>query len=335
MRIQKLALMAAVTMAAPALCPAAVLFSENFDAGDASDRWRTNRVTAGATGNAADYGFDYSTVGIPTAPNSVGGSTVGLKLEANVPGTGVFTGLSVSPLDQAFTGNFTLRADVWQNFNGPFPAGGSGSTQVTWAGIGTNGTAPQFPGTSVQGIGFGATADGGSQQDYRAYVNTGAPVLPSTGAYPAGTNDGTPAANAPNDSRQAANPYYVNAGFGSETATAEQLLLFPQQTGATAPGTQGMAWHRWEIIRNENIVTWTIDGVVISSVDVTAEPFGGDNFFLGYFDINATSSADPNARSLLFGVFDNVEVVDVIPEPSALSLVAVAGLAALRRRRRD
>jgi hypothetical protein len=332
MRIQKLALMAAVTMAAPVLCPAAVLFSENFDAGDASDRWRTNRVTAGATGNAADYAFDYSTVGIPAAPNSVGGSTVGVKLEANIPGNGVFTGLSVSPLDQAFTGNFTLRADVWQNFNGPFPAGGSGSTQVTWAGIGTNGTAPQFPGTSVQGIGFGATGDGGSQQDYRAYVNTGAPVLPSTGSYAAGTTDSPAAA----DSRQAGTAYYVDNGFGSETATAEQLLLFPQQSGTTAPGTQGMAWHRWEIIRNENVVTWLIDGVVISTVDVTNEPFGGDNFFLGHFDINATSSTDENARSLLFGLFDNVEVVDVIPEPSALSLVAVAGLAALRRRgRRD
>lgn len=330
MRLARLALVSAAMAAAPVVCPAAVLFSETFEADDTADRWQTNRVTAGLLGNEANYTFDYSAVGIPAAPNSVGGGTRGLKLEANIPGTATFTGLSASPLGQAFTGNYTLRADVWQNFNGPFPAGGSGSTQVTWAGIGTNGTTPQFPGTSVQGVGVGATGDGGSQQDYRAYTNTGAPLLPSSGAYSAGTTD-APAAS---DSRQASNPYYVNAGFGGETATAGQLELFPQQTGATAPGTQGMAWHVWEIVKNENIVTWSIDGVLISTVDVTNEPFGGDNIFLGHFDINTTSSTDPNARDLLFGLFDNVVVTDVIPEPSALSLLASGGLVALRRRRR-
>ena len=330
MRIKSCALIAAVLAAAPVVCPAAVLYSEDFEAVDTADRWQTNRVSAGALGNAADYNFDYSTVGIPAAPNSVGGATRGLKLEANIPGTATFTGLSASPLDHHFTGNYTLRADVWQNFNGPFPAGGNGSTQMTWAGIGTNGTTPQHQSTSVQGIGFGATGDGGSQQGYRAYVASGAPLAPSGGFYSAGTTD-APAAS---DSRQASNPYYVNAGFGGESAPAAQLSLFPQQTGATAPGTQGMAWHVWEIIKNENIVTWTIDGVLISTVDVTSEPFGGDNFFLGQADINALSSTDPNARSLLFGLFDNVVVTDVIPEPSALSLVAVGGLAALRRRRK-
>ena len=67
---------------------------------------------------------------------------------------------------------------------------------------------------------------------------------------------------------------------------------------------------------------------------MTSEPFGDDNFFLGHFDITTGSSTDPNADELLFGLFDNVVVTDVVPEPSALSLVAVGGLAALRRRRR-
>ena len=30
-----------------------------------------------------------------------------------------------------------------------------------------------------------------------------------------------------------------------------------------------MAWHVWEIVKNENIVTWTIDGQLIATVDVT------------------------------------------------------------------
>lgn len=314
-----IALVAAVLAAAPAVCPAAVLFSDDFD-GASGAGWAVNPHNASA--NEATFGFDYSTVGIPAAPNSVGGTTRGVKLEANLPGSGVFTGVSISPLDQSFTGDYTLRADVWQNFNGPFPAGGNGSTQMTWAGIGTNGFTPQFPATSVQGVGFAASGDGGTAQDYRAYTNVGAPLEPGTGAYAAGTQSGA---------RNNSDPYYADNGFGGEAAPAEQLALFPLQTGTTAPGTQGMAWHVWEITKNGNIVTWTIDGVLISTVDVTDEAFGGDNIFLGQFDINATSSTDPDARSLLFGLFDNVVVT---PEPGALSLLGFGALAGLRRRRR-
>ena len=110
------------------------------------------------------------------------------------------------------------------------------------------------------------------------------------------------------------------------------MELFPQQAGTTPAGTQGLAWHLWEITKIGNTVTWTIDGVTIATVDVTDEPFAGENIFFGQFDINASSSTDPNARSLLFGLVDNVEVIQV-PEPGALSLLGFAGLAMLRRRR--
>jgi hypothetical protein len=325
MWLSKLALVAFVLAAAP-VCPAAVLFSEKFDQDHTGD-WKFNSPTGDAAddaiGNEANFYFDYSTVGIPQAPS--GGSTRGLKMEANVPGTGVFTGMSASPLNQSFSGDFILRADVWQNFNGPFPAGGSGSTQMTWAGIGTNGTTAQFPGTSVQGVGFAASGDGGTATDYRVYTNVGAPLAPTApnGGYAAGTQ-----ATAQNNS----DPYYAAHGFGNKTAPPAQLGLFSQQSGATAAGTQGMAWHVWEITKTGNLVTWTIDGVPIGSVDVTNEPFGGDNIFVGHFDIQATSSLDPNARDLLFGLVDNVEVSEV-PEPAALSLLAIGGIAGLLRRR--
>ena len=328
MRAKKLALvLAAALSAAPVASHAAVLYQENFD-NDATANFSFNSESPGDAalddlGNEANFHFDYSTVGIPSAPNSVGGTTRGLKLEANVPGTGRFSGLSVSPLGQSFAGDYILRADVWQNANGPFPAGGSGSTQMTWAGIGTNGTTPQFPGTSVQGVGFAASGEGGTAQDYRVYTNVGAPLAPDTGVYAAGTQTGA---------RNNTDPYYVNAGFGGETAPEAQTTLFPQQTGATAPGTLGMAWHVWEITKIGNTVTWTVDGVPIATADVTNETFGGDNIFLGYFDINATSSTDPEARNLLFGLVDNI-VVSEVPEPGALSMLALGGLVALRRRR--
>ena len=324
MRFRTVALIAAIVAAAPVVSPAAVLYSEDFETEITPDQWRSN----GPGGTEATFNFDYSTVGIPSAPNSVAGTTRGVKLEANIPPTGVFNGLSVSPVGQAFTGDYTLRADVWQNFNGPFPAGGNGSTQMTWAGIGTTGTNTQFPGGSWQGIGFAASGDGGTAQDYRVYIPPGsppgAPLAPETGAYAGGTQVGV---------RNNTDPFYANAGFGSETAPQDQIDLFPQQAGATAPGTQGMAWHVWEITKIGNTVTWTIDGVRIATADVADAPFAGENIFLGQFDINATSSTDPNARNLLFGLFDNV-VVTVVPEPGALSLLGLAGLAGLRRRRR-
>lgn len=327
MRLNRLALIAAVLSASSA-CPAAVLFQETFDT-DATANWsfnseRVDDFAADDSKNEANAFFDYSSVGIPSAPNSVGGSTRGLKMEANIPGTGVFTGLSLSPVGQSFSGDYTVRADVWQNFNGPFPGGGNGSTQMTWAGIGTNGTTPQFPGTSVQGVGFAASGDGGTASDYRLYTNVGAPLAPATGAYAAGT-----ASTAQNNS----DPYYAANGFGGETATAEQLALYAQQTGATAAGTQGMGWHVWEITRIGDTVTWTIDGVRIGTVDVTNEPFGGDNIFFGQFDINATSSTDAEARNLLFGLVDNVVVTDVVPEPGTVGLVGVGALVLMKRRR--
>ena len=328
MSFGKLALLCAVVLAAPVASQAGViLFQDNFDA-DSSGNWSFNSHIASdapddTLGNEANHFFDYSTVGIPSAPNSVGGTTRGLMMQANVPGTAVFTGASTSPLNQSFTGDYVLRTDVWQNFPGPFPAGGTGSTQMTWAGVGTNGTTAQFPGTSVQGIGFAASGDGGTASDYRIYTNVGAPLAPATGAYAAGTQS-----TAQNNT----DPYYAANGFGSETAPQDQLDDFPQQTGTTAPGTQGMAWHQWEITRTGNIITWEVDGVLMGTFDATSEPFGGDNFFLGQFDINATT-ADSEGAPLLFGLFDNVRV-EVVPEPGTLCLLSAAGLLALRRRRK-
>src|SRR5829696_1584202 len=77
----------------------AVLFSEDFDV-DATPNWTFSSSIASDTannnaGNEANVFFDYNTIGIPSAPGS-GGTTRGLKMEANIPGTGVFSGMSVA-----------------------------------------------------------------------------------------------------------------------------------------------------------------------------------------------------------------------------------------------
>lgn len=317
MKNQRLVYLAAIAASLSTSATAQVLFSENFD-GSTGLGWNVNAARPGP--DRALFGFDYGALGIPAAPGS-GGSTQGLLLQANRSG-GVQSGVSVSPTGQSFTGDYQLRYQLWHNFNGPMPAGGSGSTQVSGGGIGTAGTTPQWAAGAYDSLFFGATGDGGSTIDYRVY-----PV-----ANVAGVASGYYAAGTGTDARNNIDPYY--SVFGGESAPAGQLSLFAQQTGATGAGAQGFAWRDVAITKIGNTVTWDIDGVRIATVDTSTLTFGGGNILLNHFDINATSSTDVNADSLLFGLFDNVSVT-VVPEPStyALMLTGLAALVGLRRRR--
>jgi len=134
------------------------VYSENFDV-DTTANWTVNKMTGGD--NRADIFFDYSTVGIPPAPNS-GGTTRGLKLQANLtPALGVFpSGVSVSPNGFSITENFEMHWDMWINYNGPLNGGGSGSTQIAGGGYGTAGTSVNVAGSGIDAIIIGASGDG-------------------------------------------------------------------------------------------------------------------------------------------------------------------------------
>lgn len=296
-------------------------FFEDFDV-DHSASWA---VSASSGQHSANFFFDYSTVGIPSAPHSDGSTTRGLKLQANTSG-GVFGGLSVSPIGQSFAGDYTLQFDMWLNYNGPLNGGGSGSTQVTSAGVGTAGTTPQWAGGAQDSVWFGASGDGGSSVDYRAYSSAaGTGYTAASGVFAAGTGTSP-------DARNNTHPYY--AGFGGATAPAAQLALFPGQTGSTAVGAAGMAWRNVTISKQGNTISYSIDGLPIANVDASGVTMGGGNIFLGHFDINATSSTDTNAVNLLFGLVDNVNVTPV-PEPATYAAIfgLLAGAFALIRRR--
>jgi hypothetical protein len=300
----------------PSAVTGQILFSDDFDT-DHTANWTVNKSTganANDAGSFANFFFDYSTIGIPSAPNA-GGTTVGLKLEANFDGD-VFSGLSVSPTGQSFSGDYRLTFNIWWNFVGPAPDGGNGSTQVTGAGIGTAGTTAQWAGSLPQeSIFFGATGDGGSASDFRAY-SSAAPSSYAAGnavyAAPSGAINNTAA-------------YY--AALGGNTPPAAQAALFPQQTNTTAAGAPAFAWHDGLIEKSGNSVAFTIDGLLIATVDASTATLGGGNILFTQFDVNSASSTDPNVRSLEFGLIDNV-VVTQVPEPTTCSLV-ILGIAAV------
>jgi hypothetical protein len=294
-----------------------IVFTENFETDHRLDGTYVTNVTGGA--NLADLFFDYSTAGIPSAPNSTGGSTRGLKMNANLDSTvQVFpSGVSVSPVGFSITENFEMRFDMWMNFNGPLPGGGSGSTQVGGAGYGTAATQAQVAGVA-DSVFIGATADGGSIADYRVYspahagsyqdadrTITGDPSSPLV--YLAGSRNNTST--------------YYQTNFPGQTVPAAQFALYPQQTNSSgappnAPGTanngtMAFKWHDVKLQKVANTISYLIDGVLIARADVTdAGTLGGANILFNHFDINTGASTDPNRTNLIFTLIDNVSITE-------------------------
>ena len=309
----------ALVVAAPAF--GAHLYAESFEV-DPSANWTVN---GGPSDHAANLYFDYSTVGIPVAPSGLGSR--GMKLQAN-QSSGVFGGMSASPSAMSFAGNYTVAFDWWANVNGPFPVGGSGSTQLSTFGVGTSGSVAQWPGGAQDSIWFAATGDGNSGSDWRAY----SPTAPTRYAD---TAPGIYAAGAAAGSTNASDAYY--SGFGSNSAPAAQLASYAQQTGTTLAGSAGMEWHRVEIVVSSLTVDWFVDSLLIATVPIGDDTANtGNKIFFGHSDTNATSSTDVNDSALLFTLIDNISVTDrsaSVPEPGTLLLVALglAGFAYSRR----
>ncbi len=282
----------------------------NFNSGLGASDTATNNF-----GNEANFHFDYSSLGIGPAPHTTDGTTIGLKLEANIIGTNVFTGLSVSPKGQSFTGDYDLQFDAYQQLLGPFPASGSGSTQVLLAGIGSPETQAQTPAGNITGLAFGSATDSGTSVTYRAYNGTSA-----------SSNGATFAAGS-----QAYNSAYYS-GFHGSIPTAQ--TTYASQTGTPRVGTLGMAWHTWDIRKIGSTVTWSVDGLLMATSTMPTGGYAGSDIFFGQSDINSSSSTDPNSRLLNFGIIDNVRVTPV-PEPATMAALGLGALVALRRRKRN
>lgn len=313
--------LAAATVVAPAVASAS--FFDNFDTNTAS-----NYTVSKDTDASVEFNWDYSTMGIPSAPNSVGGTTRGVKFQANDGDTtAAAAAINISPTGYSVTGSFTLRFDSWLNANGPFPAGGTGSTEFFTAGVGHNGAAVQKSASPANGRWFAADNEGQSGIDYRIY-NNATLEGPTSTVYAASDHvDGATTINR----RSADNPYYHTKFPGGQEAPTFQKNNYPQQTGALKAGTLGFVWREVEIVVTNdgatNDVQFFIDGLLIGTYnDVT---FANNNIFVGHWDV--FSSIADNA-ALSFGVIDNLEVV--VPEPTSLAALGLGGLGLLARRRR-
>ncbi len=306
------------------------IYSENFETDHSLDgSWVTNAIGGF---NPVDLYFDYSTVGIPAAPNS-SGTTRGLKMQANLdPAVAVFpSGVTVSPSGFGISDNFEMQWDWWLNYNGPLNGGGAGSTQIGGAGFGTAGTSAQIAGAAIDSFFVGASGDGtGTSADYRVYTPAAQVSHQDTsGVYAAGAVTGV---------RNNSHAYY-QATFPPVSATPAQLALYPQQTGQTQGGSAGMAWRSVSLRKVANILTYTIDGLLIATIDISTNgTLGGNNIVFGQFDINAGASADVNATNLAFSLVDNIRITNfnnvvtvTNPTPTAAEAGSAPGVFTITR----
>ncbi|HZZ43280.1 MAG TPA: dockerin type I repeat-containing protein [Tepidisphaeraceae bacterium] len=318
-----------------------VVYSENFDVDDTANwAFTPSSATTGDgpndnIGSDANFHFDYSTVGIPSAPGSTAGSTTGMKFVANLPGTGIFSGVTLSPNGQSFNfaaNDYKISGQVWLNYYGGTT---SGTTEEVMMGVGAAPGSDQFVGDNLTSVQFAASTDGDTASDYRAYKTPwplegpteSAPGTPAVGRVQQGESGvyasdptGSVAGAGSGGDLDSANAYYSTLFPAGTAPPAAQQALFPNQVGVTtAAGVTAFAWHTWSIqtTHGGGAITFSIDGNAIATIQGgTINPYtlSGNDFYVGMYDINSSSppgDAQYNAAQLLFGLVDNLSVADL------------------------
>lgn len=266
------------------------VFEDNLDTGAG---WTVNSSSADTS---FQFGWDFSTLGIPLSPN---GSTTGLRMAANIAAPTGAESIIASPTTLSMSGAYQVRFDFWINANGPFPGGGAGSTEFIGGGVGYD-----INSTGLDGASLIATGEGGASSDWRLYKNAGQQYVAS-GQYDVSSNN--------------ASGSEISAAFPGLPAPALQQANFPQQTGTLQSGSAGFAWHEMVITVDSDLglANFTVDGLSIGTVNAnignTVDTVG--NVSLIYADLFSSVSDNP---ALSFGVFNNLRVL--VQQPTVVTL---------------
>ncbi len=267
---------------------------------------------------SAVFGFDYSTKGVPPAPN--GSDTIGLKFEVNNNAPADSSSIVAVNSNTAYTGEFTYRVDIWSNW-APVGGGvGTGTTEFIGVNVGHDAV-----GIDSNGASFIYTGDGdASSTDYRLFKALDQ-LQSESGQYTAGTEAGA---------RNNSHPHYTSAFPSVNIATA-----VPTQgtAGTVAAGAGGFQWMTLNVevdtdsigpsgitanpgfarisMRSDSSGNTIEIGTIDNSNDDTLFPatLGGS---IGVVMSDLFSSVTVNS-AFSFGIFDNVQVLDgLVPLPS-------------------
>lgn len=310
--MKRLCLATAVLLGTATLGQAAP-FVETFDDLGASSRWSAPVVDADfATfdGNV-DFAFDYGAIGIPAAPG--GSDSVGLLFEANLTeestgdeGEAIGT---TSLLATIPSGNFKLTLDAFYVVDN----NAGGTTEFGIYGVyasGANDPADpsiqddipfDFSVSNGDGLAWDASGEGGATNDFNRYEDAGnadAGTQTSLGGY-----DDIPEGSIPG----------VSTGDGS----GDPFSFGPANR-----------WVEIGIQSQGGIVSFLMNGFEIDSFDNTAGTFSGGTILLGYADYfnsvaDGSLGTDPYPTLAQAVIYDNVKLVEGIPEPTTGLLVGL------------
>jgi hypothetical protein len=311
-------LVALVSLLSAGSLSAQTIFIDDFDDGLAGDRWSDLQAAQEepniAVDGTVDYAFDYSTIlnpfdggnPIPSAPNSTGGTTLGVYMTSNNTdqcpteagctdsdeGEGV--GIFHETFDLPASGNYIVQADVFLYWNG-----GGGSTEYTTFGVnhGRSANVPlRFDLNNGDGIAWQADSDGDTATDLIRFE-----------------------------------------GPGGETALGDwnDFTVPGIDNDGTVPDGIFSQWVTMEIVHSDTFdnITWKINGATIDVFDNSTANFNAGTILLGHSDafnsVNAAVGGFTNGS-----IFDNVSVT-VVPEPTAIVLAMLAACGLVCRGRRS
>ena len=287
-------------------------FQDNFDV-NSSASWTS---FFGSTTNQNDYtlqfAFDYGTNKfvrngitntIPSAPNSIGGTTKGLKITVNKnDNTNAAAAVSLYPTGKSFSGDYSLKFDMWMNYNGG-AYGGVDSTEQANFGLNHAGTAivcqtnAVTPATFGDGAWFSVAGEAGTAPDYYAYVGTGTSSADlGAVAFPDRDND----------------TVRENSVGDTEPATHPLKLIFPSPTYESA-GAPGKQWVQVELRQVGSTISWLMNGYTIMEHNSSLSSSG--NIMLGYID---PFRGIPSPKEDVFIIYDNIRVFTNIATPTVV-----------------